>query len=104
MTLFGPATESCTYLLIIPILGWAMLEAAGETPRPCAWAWLAGSYALLLVAQAACWFPGGRNVQAMGLQPLAALALLIYLLIEPWRAARKSLEHVDAQGHRAMAA
>src|SRR5262249_51258876 len=27
MTVFGPATESCTYILLAPALAWALLEA-----------------------------------------------------------------------------
>jgi hypothetical protein len=81
MTLFGPATESCTYILLAPALAWALLDA-NEQHKPL---WirggLAGAYALLVAAALACWFPGGRSVQALGLQPLGALLLLLYLLI-----------------------
>jgi hypothetical protein len=79
MTLFGPATESCTYLLLAPTLAWGLLAPATPT-----WGrvWLAGSYGLLVVAAAACWFPGGRAIQALGLQPLAGLLLLTFMVAE----------------------
>jgi hypothetical protein len=76
MTLFGPATESCTYILVAPALGWALLDG-WLTPRP---AWLRRtlllSCALLAAALVACWFPFGRSIQALGPHPLAVLLLL----------------------------
>jgi hypothetical protein len=78
MTLFGPATESCTYILLAPTLAWMMLDA---WQRPSPW-WLRTllgvSFGLFLVTQAAVWFPGGgRLCRALGTHPLAGLLLLI---------------------------
>jgi hypothetical protein len=76
MTVFGPATESATYILLAPTAAWAVLEAWLER-RPLALRGvLMAGYALLVVAQAANWFPHGRSLQALGPQPLAALLLL----------------------------
>jgi hypothetical protein len=84
MTVFGPATESCTYLLVAPPLAAAMLEAPKQN-HVLKRGLLAGSYALLVVAHAACWFPQGRSIQALGIQPLAALLLLGCLVPEPFQ-------------------
>jgi hypothetical protein len=78
MTLFGSATESCTYILLAPTLAWALLDA---WLRPHPW-WLRGllgaSFGLLALTQAAVWFPGGaQQVHVLGTHPLAALLLLV---------------------------
>jgi hypothetical protein len=76
MTVFGSATESCTYILLAPTLAWATLETwVGPHPR-----WLrAGvvlSYGLFSVTLVAGWFPhGARTLHAFGLHPLAGLLL-----------------------------
>jgi hypothetical protein len=80
MTLLGPATESCTYILLAPTLAWSLLEAwrrkNARWPRDV----LVAGYALWVVVQAAVWFPGGsRKVHTLGLQPLAALVFLMCL-------------------------
>jgi hypothetical protein len=83
MTLFGPATESCTYILVGPVLAWSVLEAR-LNDRPLWLRTLFGvSYGLLLTASMSCWFPGGRALRALGIQPLAALLLLVGLLTNP---------------------
>ena len=80
MTLVGPATESCTYILLAPTLAWALLEA-WQAPR---WSFALmlylASYALFLVCQMVVWFPIGRAVHTLGVQPLAGLLLLVGLL------------------------
>jgi hypothetical protein len=85
MTLFGAATESATYLLLAPSLVWALTETflvPAPRIRRCA---VLGSYALFLVTQLACWFPGAaQRVQALGPQPAAAL-LLLAALLAGWR-------------------
>jgi hypothetical protein len=82
MTVFGSATESCTYILLAPPLAWGLLEAWGWH-RPL---WLRGglvaSYGLFAVASAVVWFSGiGRPVHALGVQPLAGLLYLGCLLV-----------------------
>jgi hypothetical protein len=75
MMLCGPATESCTYILLAPVLAWSVVES-----------WPRGRYLpaigflLLTLAQAACWFPLGKMVHALGVQPLAALLLTVGLV------------------------
>ena len=80
MTVFGPATESCTYILLAPSLAWALLESWGEPRRPWARAVRLTSYGLFVLAQAALWFPGGSEVGKYGLQPLAGLLVLASVL------------------------
>jgi hypothetical protein len=80
MILCGPATESSTYILLAPVLAWAVLTAwEGAGPG-----WGRGlvyaSLGLLLVGQIACWFPLGKQLHALGIQPLAALLLAVALV------------------------
>jgi hypothetical protein len=77
MTVFGPATESCTYILLAPTLSWTLLSA---WLQPAVWG-LRGavilSFGLFTASQAAVWFPGGaRQLHTAGLQPLSAVLLL----------------------------
>lgn len=89
MTLFGVAAESCTYILLAPTLGWELLRA--ETTSGVAWQrWaLRGSAILFLLAEMAVWFPFGRQVHSLGVQPLAALVLFGCLVVP----AARSLMH-----------
>jgi hypothetical protein len=85
MTLFGPATESCTYGLLAPTLAWAVLEAAlGRGSR-----WLGGvligSYGLFVCAQLLVCFPQGRGLRNLGSLPLAATLLFAALLVQDLR-------------------
>jgi hypothetical protein len=98
MTVFGMATESATYLLLIP--GSALLLVAGNASAtasaqdrgsngvvrslalPATATLLAAvGYGLLLVAQLAVWFPGGRDFHALAPQPLAGLILFASFLV-----------------------
>lgn len=78
MTLLGPTTESCTYIFVAPTLAWTLLDA-WLAPRPIGLRYgLAVSLGLFTVSRMAVWFPGGaRHLQVAGLQPLAALVLLV---------------------------
>jgi len=75
MTALGPATESSTYVLLGPAAAWLVL--AGSTERHPIGLRTLGlvGYGLLVVSQAAATLPGGwgRQLQALGPQPLAAL-------------------------------
>jgi hypothetical protein len=78
MTLFGPATESSTYILLAPTLAWTVLQA---WMRPAPW-WIRAGAAITLglftATQAAVWFPGGvRLGRALALHPLAGFVLLL---------------------------
>jgi hypothetical protein len=100
MTFLGPATESCTYILLAPALAEALLERE-RWPR---WArgGLAAGYALLVAAQAAVWFPFGRQVQALGPQPLGALIVFVCLLavygIAPFVGRMPSASEIPVEG------
>jgi hypothetical protein len=80
MTLFGPATESSTYILLAPALAATVLAVR----EPCHPAWsrylILAAFVLLLVAQAAVWFPSAKHFHALGPQPLAVVLLLLGLL------------------------
>jgi hypothetical protein len=80
MTLFGSATESCTYILLAPSLAWALLDAwIGESRRFVRWT-LSASFALFTFTQAAVWFPGGKSLHALGLHPLAASLFFVAII------------------------
>ncbi len=88
MTLCGPATESCTYVLITPVLAQAVLDVAGRSP------WRRGlvfvSFGLFTLSALIVWFPGwiAHPVQASGVQPLAACLLMAHVLGDCWRELR----------------
>jgi hypothetical protein len=95
MSLAGPATESSTYVLIAPLLAWAVVEAAA---RPGWRRWLTGAIAgLFVVAATAVWFPRpvADAVATTGIQPLAALLLTLLVVIE---CAQKTAGHAEAPG------
>jgi hypothetical protein len=85
MTLFGPATESCTYGLLAPTLAWAVLEA--RLLRNAGWlgSVAIGSYALFVCAELLVWFPDGRWLRNLGTLPLAASLLFVALMIQAFR-------------------
>lgn len=82
MTLFGPSTESSTYVLVAPILAQAVIDgrerAAGQ--RGLAYA----SYSVFTLSMMAAWLPPVWNgrIQALGVQPAAACLLFAYALRE----------------------
>jgi hypothetical protein len=84
LTLCGPATESCTYILLAPLAPAVVLDC---------WYKRAPFWVLLSAALAAgtLWcsvvFVGlswGKTVLNYGLQPAAALLLLVVLLRQAW--------------------
>jgi hypothetical protein len=82
--LFGPATESCSYVVLAPAVAWALVEAF---QRPGAW----GGKALLLLSlflmgPSVTDFVGKQlrhHAYLYGTQPLGALLFLGYLLARP---------------------
>jgi Glycosyltransferase family 87 len=80
MTVFGPCTESCTFILIAPALAWALVDAF-QPGRP---SWSRWNLVLVLLMFQAnmtvAWFPDGRN-WLYGLQPLAALLFFLERLV-----------------------
>ncbi len=76
MLLLGPATESCTYILLAPSLAWATLDAWAERKPWPARGLLAISWSLFTLALVANWFPFAKNAHTLGLQPLGVIAFL----------------------------
>jgi len=72
---FGPATESCTYILLAPGLAWAMVDAYAHR-GVWARALLTLLVAMFLANGIANWFPEGRNWFYV-FQPLGALIFFV---------------------------
>jgi hypothetical protein len=89
MTLFGPATESCTYVLIAPILAAAVIEARDRASVHRSLAF--GSYTAFTLSMAAAWLPRAVNfaVQSSGLQPAAAALLTAAVVLDCTRFCRR---------------
>jgi hypothetical protein len=81
MVLLGPATESCTYMLLAPLFGWSLLEACRHPRQGALLALTLLGTGTLFFCCVASWFPWGRSVHALGLQPLGAMFLLGRLLV-----------------------
>jgi hypothetical protein len=91
MTVFGPATESCTYIFLAPGLAWALLQTR---LRECGMVWqtmVFASYALFVTSQAMLWFPAGNRFTSLGTQPFAGL-ILFGCLVADCRKDRKKIE------------
>jgi hypothetical protein len=82
MLLCGPATESSTYILVAPVLAAALVIGWAESGRTAAWSLPGLSFALLAVGQVGCWFPVGKQLHTLGIQPLATLLLTVSLVGE----------------------
>ena len=80
MIVFGPSTESCTFILLAPALAWALVDAF----RPARPAWsravLVLVMAMLLLTLVANVFPGGRD-RLYVLQPLSAVVFFAERLV-----------------------
>jgi hypothetical protein len=85
MTVLGSAAESCTYILLAPVLAWGLLDAWKQR-QP---AWVQGifwtSYGLFLSTDVVVWFGLGRPYHSLGIHPLAALMFLIGVLVQEFR-------------------
>lgn len=86
--LFGPATESCTYVLAAPVVAWALVEAF-RTNAPLAVRGVLVASLLLMGVLSTDFFPRALRefVNQYGGQPIGALLLLGYLLSQvrkPW--------------------
>ncbi len=73
MTLFGPATESSTLILIAPVLARELIDRAGQPWWARAAAWSGGLLFLFAVVILAFPHAVHRPVIALGVQPLAAV-------------------------------
>jgi hypothetical protein len=99
MTLLGPATESSTYVLLAPVLAWAVLSATrqpwarwgaavAEQSWPAAVRWMpAAAWWLFLAGVLAGLAPWTNRVHALGLHPLAALLLTAACTVAIFRSA-----------------
>jgi hypothetical protein len=88
MTLLGPATESSTYIVLAPALGWALTDA-WTAPRSAAVRGLtAAAYGLFAAARLASLFPWAAHAHALGPHPLGALLLFAALVITAAQDAR----------------
>ncbi len=75
MTLCGPATESCTYILLAPALAFGLVASWTQRSPLLVRVLLGGSFLLFLLSVLAGVFPRTAQLHALGLQPLAALLL-----------------------------
>jgi hypothetical protein len=75
MTVFGPATEANTYILVAPTLVWCLWEAWAAAHS---WIYrvpITASFLIFTLAQAAIWFPHARLLHSYGPHPFAGLLL-----------------------------
>lgn len=78
MTLFGPATETCTWVLLSPVAAWATWAVRGRAMWERALVWGAGGVLILVVV--AIGFPAvGKPLLAFAPQPLAGVMLGVWL-------------------------
>jgi hypothetical protein len=91
MVVFGPSTESSTFILVAPALAWALVDAF-RPGRP-AWsrAALVTVMAMFVATFTATWFPGGRDWFYV-LQPLSAVLFFADRLLRssPWPEEQKA--------------
>jgi hypothetical protein len=80
MTVFGPATESATYILLAPTLAWSIVIAEGKGKSKPARVAFATVLGLFLAAQLALNVPGGKFFRDR-LQPLPLAGLLLMLTV-----------------------
>jgi hypothetical protein len=105
MTVLGPATESCTYILLAPSLAWALLDAWRTRRRDPGVLFLLVSFSLFLACLIAVWFPGARAFHALGMQPLAGLLFLASFqplwsaIAQPWLRYRPEALASDPRWH-----
>jgi hypothetical protein len=92
MTVLGPATESCTYLLLAPTLAAVVLSRSGRSGR-----WVRASYAIFIGTISASLFPQDWQVQALGPQPIAGSILLFELVRESVAAIRRPPQVVSTR-------
>jgi Glycosyltransferase family 87 len=85
MILCGPATESCTYVVLGPTLAWAIIEAWRSNSSPWVKGLLLGSCGLFLSCLLASMFPFVALYHSWGPHPFGALLLTAAVV---WLAAR----------------
>lgn len=85
MLLFGPATESATYMLAAPGLAYALVMMWQGDWQPWLRLVLTSSFILLTLSQAAGWTPWTKHLHALGLQPLGVLLASGVGVLLAWR-------------------
>lgn len=81
MLLFGPATESCTYVLLAPALLVGLVDPDFKVRKWTEWSFLGLAIALLFSALLVNLFPFAGDFHTRGPQPFAALLTAIALLL-----------------------
>jgi hypothetical protein len=80
MVVFGPSTESSTFIVLAPALSWALVDAFRPGRPHWSRAVLVMVMAMFALTFAATWFPGGRDWFYV-LQPLSALVFFVERLL-----------------------
>jgi hypothetical protein len=91
-TLFGPATESATYVLLAPIAAHAVVVVRGRS----SWerVWVYAVYGILLASNMIHWFPYSVSHAIRGTlipQPHAALLLFAWTILQIVRGPRSAI-------------
>src|SRR5262249_30273950 len=82
----GPATESCTYVVMAPAIAWALVDAFQRRTWTITKVWLIASLLLMGPLVTDLFGPTIRNyANEHGSQPIGALLFLGYLLSPTWR-------------------
>jgi hypothetical protein len=85
MTVFGSATESCTYILLAPSLAWMLFEACRTERGMLIRGFVLAAAALFGWCLVVVWFPGARAWHAHGGHSAAGLLLLAAVLAAVWQ-------------------
>ena len=85
MTLFGPTTESSTYILIAGLIGHAVMVVVHRPVAERILVWTA--YGLMISTVVINWFPQSiaNDLRTLMPQPHAAMLLLIWVVIDSLR-------------------
>lgn len=91
MMLCGPATESCTYVILSPALAWGVLCLPPGATRLLSKA----AFALFLAGVLAGLLPRTARLHGLGMQPLGALLLSIAYVIHFVRMLKRTVSATD---------
>jgi hypothetical protein len=104
MTVFGVATESCTYMLLAPTCAWAVMQNHIERRSWIVRGTMGFAFALFLIAQVANWFKHVADFHALGVQPFAGILVLVALLAAEVRRSLVQTNEVEEPYARSQAA